>query len=169
MKRNMKANMKTSLVDFKTRDTESLENPVHCKSKRPTDQSGFTLIEIMVVVVIIGMLVTLILPKVLDRQDQAAQVKAKADIHSLSSALKLFKLDNFKYPTTSEGLNQLLPSGSSNKGYIERLPKDPWGNLYQYQHPGQHLEFDVWSFGADGQSGGDELNQDIGNWNSDDI
>ena len=132
-------------------------------------QTGFTLIEIMVVVVIIGMLVTLILPKVLDRQDQAAQIKAMADIHSLSSALKLYKLDNFKYPTTSDGLNSLISSESNSKGYIERLPKDPWGNDYQYQHPGQHMEFDVWSFGADGQSGGNDLNQDIGNWNSDEI
>ena len=130
--------------------------------------AGFTLIEIMVVVVIIGMLVTLILPKVLDRQDQAARVKAKADIHSLSSALKLYKLDNFKYPTTSDGLKSLLPS-SSGKGYIERLPKDPWGQEYQYQQPGQHMDFDIWSFGTDGQSGGVEQNQDIGNWNSDEI
>jgi general secretion pathway protein G len=130
--------------------------------------AGFTLIEIMVVVVIIGMLVTLILPKVLDRQDQAARVKATADIHSLSSALKLYKLDNFKYPTTSDGLKSLLPS-SSGKGYIERLPKDPWGQEYQYQQPGQHMDFDIWSFGADGQSGGVEQNQDIGNWNSDEI
>lgn len=132
-------------------------------------QSGFTLIEIMVVVVIIGMLVTLILPKVLDRQDQAAQVKAKADIHSLSSAIKLYKLDNFKYPTTSQGLNELLPGSGDSKGYVERLPKDPWGNDYQYQQPGQHLDFDVWSFGADGQSGGEGLDQDIGNWNIDNI
>ena len=130
--------------------------------------SGFTLIEIMVVVVIIGMLVTLILPKVLDRQDQAAQVKAKADIHSLSSALKLYKLDHFKYPPTSAGLKSLLPS-ESEKGYIERLPADPWGQQYQYQHPGQHMEVDIWSFGADGQSGGTDQNQDIGNWNSDEI
>ena len=132
-------------------------------------QSGFTLIEIMVVVVIIGMLVTLILPKVLDRQDQAAQVKAKADIHSLSSALKLYKLDNFKYPSTSEGLASLLASGATSKGYVERLPKDPWGQEYQYQYPGQNFEFDVWSFGADGQSGGQGSDQDIGNWNIDEI
>ena len=132
-------------------------------------QAGFTLIEIMVVVVIIGMLVTLILPKVLDRQDQAAQVKATADIHSLSSAIKLYKLDNFKYPTTSQGLNALLSTGGETRGYVERLPKDPWGNDYQYQQPGQHMEFDVWSFGADGQSGGEGLDQDIGNWNMDEI
>ena len=130
---------------------------------------GFTLIEIMVVVVIIGMLVTLILPKVLDRQDQAAIVKAKADIHSLSSAVKLYKLDNFKYPPTSEGLKALLPGTGDNKGYIERLPDDPWGQPYQYQYPGQNMEFDIWSFGADGQSGGTGENQDIGNWNMDQI
>ena len=132
-------------------------------------QQGFTLIEIMVVVVIIGMLATLILPKVLDRQDQAAQIKAKADIHSLSSALKLYKLDNFKYPSSSEGIASLIGSQGNTKGYIERLPKDPWGNDYQYQYPGQHFEFDIWSFGADGQSGGAELNQDIGNWNIDEV
>lgn len=128
--------------------------------------SGFTLIEIMVVVVIIGMLVTLILPKVLDRQDQAAKVKASADIHSLSSALKLYKLDNFKYPTSAEGLKALLP-GSGGKGYIERLPEDPWGQPYNYLYPGQHMDFDVWSLGADGQAGGTDENQDIGNWNID--
>ena len=135
----------------------------------PQRQSGFTLIEIMVVVVIIGMLVTLILPKVLDRQDQAALIKAKADIHSLSSAIKLYKLDNFKYPPTSDGLEALVGSGSGSKGYIERLPKDPWGQKYNYQYPGQHMDFDVWSFGADGQSGGTEQNQDVGNWNIDEV
>ncbi len=132
-------------------------------------QQGFTLIEIMVVVVIIGMLVTLILPKVLDRQDQAALIKAKADIHSLSSAVKLYKLDNFKYPATSDGLKSLVGSGSGSKGYIERLPKDPWGQDYQYQYPGQHMDFDIWSFGADGQSGGANENQDVGNWNIDEV
>ena len=139
------------------------------RTRHATRQDGFTLIEIMVVVVIIGMLVTLILPKVLDRQDQAAQVKAKADIHSLSSALKLYKLDNFKYPPTSDGLNALLGGSADAKAYIERLPKDPWGQDYQYQHPGQYLEYDVWSFGADGQSGGTGQDQDIGNWNIDQI
>ena len=136
-------------------------------NSKPQGQQGFTLIEIMVVVVIIGMLVTLILPKVLDRQDQAALIKAKADIHSSSSAIKLYKLDNFKYPATSDGLPGLLWSGS--KGYIERLPKDPWGQDYNYQYPGQHMDFDIWSFGADGQSGGAEQNQDIGNWNMDEV
>ncbi|MEM7195368.1 MAG: type II secretion system major pseudopilin GspG [Pseudomonadota bacterium] len=129
-------------------------------------QRGFTLIEIMVVVVIIGMLATLILPKVLGRQDQAFQAKAKADIRALSSAVKLYKLDKFKYPAGSEGLNSLV---STDKGYIDRLPKDPWGNDYQYQSPGQNLEFDIWTMGADGQSGGSGVNQDIGNWNMDEV
>lgn len=137
-----------------------------CESNPYIRQKGFTLIEIMVVVVIIGMLVTLILPKVLDRQDQAAIIKAKADIHSLSSAVKLYKLDNFKYPSSSEGLNALL-GNSGGSGYVERLPKDPWGQDYQYQFPGQHGDYDIWSFGADGQSGGTEDNADIGNWNVD--
>ena len=129
-------------------------------------QSGFTLIEIMVVVVIIGMLATLILPKVLGRQDQAFQAKAKSDIRALASAVKLYKLDNFKYPSSSEGLNVLV---TANKGYIDKLPKDPWGNDYQYSSPGQNLDFDIWTLGADGQSGGAEVNQDIGNWNMDEI
>ena len=132
----------------------------------PKRQSGFTLIEIMVVVVIIGMLATLILPKVLGRQDQAFQAKAKSDIRALSSAVKLYKLDNFKYPSSSEGLNVLV---TANKGYIDKLPKDPWGNDYQYSSPGQNLDFDIWTLGADGQSGGAEVNQDIGNWNMDEI
>ena len=151
--------------------TKDLEKPI-CADRciKPANyQTGFTLIEIMVVVVIIGMLVTLILPKVLDRQDQAAQIKTKADIHSLSSSLKLYKLDNFKYPKTSEGLAVLLGTGESSRSYIERLPKDPWGNDYQFQQPGQYMDFDVWSFGADGQSGGTNLDQDIGNWNLDNI
>lgn len=149
MKRNMNYQSKTAYSRFR--------------------QQGFTLIEIMVVVVIIGMLATLILPKVLDRQDQAAIVKAKADIHSLSSAVKLYKLDSFKYPSTSDGLRVLLGSGDNAKSYIERLPQDPWGQDYQYQYPGQFMDFDIWSFGADGQSGGTAENQDIGNWNLDEV
>ena len=160
------------MTHFQGRYNRSFTSYCGMRSQRNSPQRGsrgFTLIEIMVVVVIIGMLVTLILPKVLDRQDQAAIVKAKADIHSLSSAVKLYKLDNFKYPSTSEGLKALLPGTGDNKGYIERLPEDPWGQDYQYQYPGQNMEFDIWSFGADGQSGGTAENQDIGNWNMDQI
>ena len=121
-------------------------------------QRGFTLIEIMVVVVIIGMLATLILPKVLGRQDEAFIAKAKSDIRAMSSASKLYKLDNFKYPA---GLNDLVTGGSKGRGYLDKVPKDPWGNAYQYANPGSHLEFDIWSRGADGK--------DIGNWNMDEI
>ena len=139
-------------------------------------QKGFTLIEIMVVVVIIGLLATLVLPRVLGRQEQAQIEKARADIQALSSALKLYKLDNFNYPSTQQGLEALRrkPSGDppannwKQGGYIERLPADPWGNEYQYLRPGQHSEFDIWSYGSDGKPDGEEAAADIGNWDPDD-
>ena len=132
-------------------------------------QTGFTLIEIMVVVVIIGLLATLILPNVLGRQEQALMVKAKADVKQISSQLSMYKLDNFTYPTTSEGLQALVtnPGGKKHwKGYLDKKPKDPWDNDYQYLQPGQKNpnSFDVWSFGADGVAGGEGPNRDIGNW-----
>lgn len=130
-------------------------------------QKGFTLIEIMVVVVIIGLLATLILPRVLGRQEEAMVAKSSSDIRALSSALKLYKLDNFKFPGTSDGLDVLVSGAKDGKGYIERLPADPWGNDYQYLYPGEKMEFDLWSYGADGQLGGDGVNADIGNWNLD--
>lgn len=130
------------------------------------NQGGFTLIEIMVVVVIIGMLATMILPKVLGRQDEAFIAKAKSDIRAISSSVKLFKLDNFKYPNA---LSELVSGGSKGRGYLDKVPKDPWGNQYQYASSGSHLEFDVWSFGADGSAGGEQEGQDIGNWNMDEI
>lgn len=132
-------------------------------------QSGFTLIEIMVVVVIIGLLATLILPNVLGRQDQALQVKAGADIRAISGQMALYKLDNFAYPSTAEGINALVsnPGGKSNwRGYLSKKPKDPWTNDYQYLNPGQRNSnsFDIWSFGADGAPGGEGTAKDIGNW-----
>lgn len=138
-------------------------------------QKGFTLIEIMVVVVIIGLLATLVLPRVLGRQEQAQIEKARADIQALSSALKLYKLDNFNYPSTQQGLDALTrkPAGDppaknwKKGGYIERLPSDPWGNEYQYLSPGQHGEFDLWSYGADGKPGGEDAAADITNWEED--
>ena len=138
-------------------------------------QRGFTLIEIMVVVVIIGVLATLILPRVLGRQDEAFIAKAKSDVSALSSALKLYKLDSFHFPSTEQGVDALVaqPSGEpvpknwKKGGYIERLPTDPWGGAYQYLYPGEHSEFDLWSMGADGQPGGEGVNADIGNWNLD--
>lgn len=128
----------------------------------------------MVVVVIIGLLATLVLPRVLGRQEQAQIEKAKADIQALSSALKLYKLDNFNYPSTQQGLDALTsrPSGDppannwKKGGYIERLPTDPWGNDYQYLSPGQHGDYDIWSYGSDGKPGGEEAAADIGNWDA---
>jgi len=140
-------------------------------------QKGFTLLEIMVVVVIIGLLATLILPQVIGRQEEAFVAKAKSDISTLSAALKLYKLDNYTYPTTEQGLDALVrkpelppePRNWNKSGYIERLPNDPWGNPYQYQQPGEKLEFDLWSFGSDRQPGGEGAAADIGNWNLDQV
>jgi general secretion pathway protein G len=119
---------------------------------------GFTLIEVMVVVVILGILAAIIVPKVMDRPDTARLVKAKTDIRAIESALNLYKLDNFNYPSTDEGLEALIPK------YIERLANDPWGNSYLYLSPGLHGEMDVYTLGADGLQGGTDKNADIGNW-----
>jgi len=119
---------------------------------------GFTLIEVMVVIVILGILAAIIVPKVMDRPDTARLVKAKTDIRALESALNLYKLDNFNYPTTDEGLEALIPK------YVERLSKDPWGNPYLYLSPGLHGDVDVYTLGADGLPGGSGKNADVGNW-----
>ncbi|NKB61623.1 MAG: type II secretion system protein GspG [Gammaproteobacteria bacterium] len=138
--------------------------------KEKDRQNGFTLIEIMVVVVIIGILSTLILPRVLGRQEQAFITKANSDIQSLTNALKLYKLDNYQYPATDMGLEALIinpGTGAKNwkeGGYIDRLPKDPWGSDYQYLSPGEHNAFDLWSFGPDGVAGGQDNNADITSW-----
>jgi general secretion pathway protein G len=121
---------------------------------------GFTLIEVMVVVVILGILAAVIVPKVMDRPDTARLVKAKTDIRAIESALNLYKLDNFNYPGTDEGLEALIPK------YIDRMAKDPWGNSYIYLSPGLHGDMDVYTLGADGLQGGTETNADIGNWNA---
>nr|VFK14071.1 MAG: general secretion pathway protein G [Candidatus Kentron sp. LPFa]VFK30332.1 MAG: general secretion pathway protein G [Candidatus Kentron sp. LPFa] len=132
--------------------------------------AGFTLIEVMVVVVILGILAAIVVPKIMDRPDMARVTKAEQDIRALESALSLYRLDNFRYPTTDEGLGALVSgrSGNGNRksgGYLARVPKDPWGNEYLYLQPGQHGEIDVYTLGADGQIGGDGFNADIGNWN----
>ncbi|QSI75799.1 MULTISPECIES: type II secretion system major pseudopilin GspG [Niveibacterium] len=134
--------------------------------------SGFTLIEVMVVIVILGVLAALIVPKVMGRPDEARAVAARQDIAAISQALKLYKLDNRKYPTTEQGLQALVqkptvapvPDNWKAGGYLEKLPKDPWNSPYQYLSPGVHGEFDVFSFGADGQAGGEGNDADIGNW-----
>jgi general secretion pathway protein G len=133
---------------------------------------GFTLIEILVVVSILAILGALIVPKIMDRPSEARVAAAKLDISSIVSALKLYKLDNARYPTQSQGLAALItkptgdqiPSNWKSGGYLERLPKDPWGNDYLYLVPGLHGDIDVMSYGADGQSGGEGFDADIGNW-----
>ncbi len=135
-------------------------------------QTGFTLIEIMVVVVILGVLASLIVPKVMGRPDEARATAARQDISSLMQALKLYRLDNQRYPSTDQGLVALVerPSGEPQPrnwkagGYIERLPDDPWGQTYQYLNPGVHGEIDIFSLGADGQPGGEGPDADIGSW-----
>ena len=135
-------------------------------------QAGFTLIEIMVVVVILGILAALVVPQVMSRPEQAKVTVAKGDIKAVAAALDMYKLDNFAYPSTQQGLEALVtkPSGNpqpknwNRDGYLKRLPKDPWGNEYQYLSPGTRGQFDLYSFGADGKPGGSDLNADIGNW-----
>jgi general secretion pathway protein G len=137
--------------------------------------SGFTLIEIMVVVVIIGILVAIVAPRVMTRPDEARVVKAKHDIRQLEAALNLYRLDNYVYPSTEQGLEALVtqPGGEPQAknwkqgGYVDRLPKDPWGNGYQYLNPGVHAEIDIFTLGADNRAGGEGINADIGNWNLD--
>jgi general secretion pathway protein G len=131
---------------------------------------GFTLIELMVVLVIIGVLAALIVPNVLDRADDARQTAARTDVTNLMQALKLYRLDNQRFPTSEQGLQALLakpttgPQPLNWKPYLEKLPNDPWGRPYQYLSPGVKGEIDVMSFGADGQSGGEGKDADIGSW-----
>jgi len=136
-------------------------------------QRGFTLLEIMVVVVILGILAALVVPKIISRPDEARVIAAKQDIASLMQALRLYRLDNQRYPATEQGLQALITKPTTAPpalnwkagGYIERLPRDPWGNPYQYLNPGLRGEIDIFSFGGDGASGGEGINTDIGSWN----
>jgi len=140
------------------------------KSVRKRLHAGFTLIELMVVVLIIGVLAALIVPGVLDRAEDARITAARSDVNNLMQALKLYKLDNQRYPTSAQGLQALLskpteaPVPPNWKHYLEKLPNDPWGRPYQYLNPGVRAEVDVFSFGADGQPGGEGKNADIGSW-----
>lgn len=131
---------------------------------------GFTLIEILVVLVIIGVLAALIAPNVLDRAGEAKVTAARTDVGNLMQALKLYKLDNQRYPSAEQGLGALTakptlaPVPANWKSYLDKLPADPWGQPYQYLNPGLKGEIDVLSFGADGQPGGEGPNADIGSW-----
>jgi len=134
--------------------------------------AGFSLIEILVVVVIIGILAAVVVPRVMDEPDRARVTKAAQDVQALVTALNMYKLDNYQYPSTEQGLDALVrqPSGQPEApnwkpgGYIDRLPADPWGRPYQYLNPGLKGEIDVWSFGANGMPGGEGINAEIGNW-----
>ncbi|MCF6298979.1 MAG: type II secretion system major pseudopilin GspG [Thiomicrorhabdus sp.] len=145
------------------------------KTQMKKKVSGFTLIEIMVVIVILGILAAVVVPRVMDRPDAARMVKAKQDIRALEGALDLYRLDNFNYPSTDQGLEALVtePSGSpeakswKSGGYMKRLPTDPWGSEYQYLSPGINGDIDIFTFGADSEEGGEDANADIGNWNLD--
>jgi general secretion pathway protein G len=135
-----------------------------------TRKNGFTLIEVMVVIVILAVLAALIVPKIMSRPDEARAVAARQDIATIMQALKLYKLDNRKYPTAEQGLVGLVkkpeiePLPPNWKSYIERLPQDPWGSAYQYLSPGLHGDVDVFSYGADGKPGGEGVDADIGSW-----
>jgi general secretion pathway protein G len=142
-------------------------------SRLPARIRGFTLIEIMVVVVILGILAALIAPNVISRIDDAQAVKVKQDIRTIEGALKLYRLDRFRYPSSDQGLEALVtpPADSSEKwpagGYLDRLPKDPWDRPYYYENPGKNGEFDIYTLGRDGQPGGEGPDADIGNWELD--
>lgn len=147
---------------------------LHCSSRRGLRVRGFTLIEIMVVITILGILAALIVPRVVGRTDDARVAAARQDIASIMQALKLYRLDNGRYPTTEQGLRSLIekpngepvPNNWKQGGYLERsaLPKDPWGKEYQYLSPGLRGEIDVFSFGRDGQTGGEGPDADVGSW-----
>ena len=133
-------------------------------------QAGFTLIEIMVVVVILGILASVVVPRIMDNPDKARVAKAKNDIRALESALDIYRLDNFAYPTTDQGLEALIEKPSDGApnwkdgGYVKKLNKDPWGNDYQFLSPGINGEIDISSLGADGAPGGEGIYADIGSW-----
>jgi general secretion pathway protein G len=139
-------------------------------------QDGFSLVEILVVLVIMGLLISVVAPTVLNRADEARVQKVHADFKAIETALKIYRLDNFVYPTTEQGLQALVerstldpePRNFKEGGYLPELPLDPWGRPYLYLNPGEHGEVDLYSLGADGLSGGEGQNADIGNWKGED-
>ena len=164
-----------SKMDSGVRRDDGGEGTKRAASARVGLQShaaGFTLVELMVVIVIIGLLATMVMINVMPSQDRAMVEKARADVSVLEQAMETYRLDNLVYPTTEQGLAALVqaPAGLARPeryrqgGYVRRLPEDPWGNAYQYRRPGRQAAFDVYSFGADGAEGGEGENSDIGNW-----
>ncbi|WP_417207605.1 type II secretion system major pseudopilin GspG [Antarctobacter sp.] len=139
---------------------------------RRAADAGFSLLELMVVVVILSILALVIVPRVIDRPDQARAARAQSDIGAIQAAVNLYRLDNFRYPTTDQGLEALVtrpssepvPQNWSSGGYMDRVPQDPWGRPYQYLQPGVHGDFDVFTYGADGVPGGTGADADIGSW-----
>jgi general secretion pathway protein G len=131
---------------------------------------GFTLIEILVVVVILGILAAIVVPKVMEHPGEARQVRAKQDIQAIVTALNTYKLDNYTYPTTEQGLDALVhkpgsaPEAPNWHGYLDKIPKDPWQRPYLYLRPGTHGDMDVFTYGADGKPGGESEDADVGNW-----
>ncbi|WP_132986927.1 type II secretion system major pseudopilin GspG [Luteimonas terricola] len=157
------------MSDFPAHRSPSGATPGAGRHRR---NAGFTLVELMVAIVIIGLLSTVVMINVMPSQDRAMSEKARADVSVLEQALETYRLDNMGYPTTAQGLDALLdpPSGLARPeryrkgGYIRRLPEDPWGKAYQYRQPGRSGGFDVFSFGSDGAEGGEGDAADIGNW-----
>ncbi len=154
-------------------DTHSVGSPRSCVYARVLGStSGFTLIEIMVVIIILGILVGLIVPRLMEKPEKARRVKAQLQIESISMALKEYKLDNGDYPTTEQGLQALaekpsigkIPKRYPEKGYLPKIPKDPWENDYIYISPGEHGDFDLISYGADGEEGGEGKDVDVQSW-----
>ncbi len=137
----------------------------------PASQNGFTLIEIMVVVIILGILAAIVAPNVIGRIDDAQAARVQQDLRGIEHALKFYRLDNFSYPTSEQGLDALVTKPADPNvrnwktgGYLDRLPKDPWGNPYQYLSPGNNGEIDIYTLGRDGRPGGEGVDTDVGNW-----
>lgn len=165
--------MRDILLHALTRATARRPHAVSARGRSSRRRDGFTLVELMVVIVIIGLLATVVAINVLPSQDKAMLGKARADVATLETALEQYRLDNLVFPTTEQGLQALVaaPAGLARPeryrqgGYVRRLPEDPWGHEYQYRRPSAHGQaFDVWSFGADGREGGEGEDADLGNW-----
>lgn len=160
-------------ADFALFDNEIEGNPLQIAETRDhRSDEGFSLLELMVVVVIMSILALVIVPRIIDRPDQARIARVQSDLATLQNAVKLYRLDNLRYPTTEQGLQALVsapvsepvPENWAQGGYIDRLPKDPWGADYQYLSPGVHEDVDIFTFGADGVAGGTGVDADIGSW-----